>query len=424
MNLDGSKRLCVSNWSVSMAEWRAMTLGEMAAESGGGIQTGPFGSQLHADDYVLDGIPVVMPQNIGDNRIVETGIARISPSDRARLDRYVLKAGDIVYSRRGDVERRALVREENDGWLCGTGCLRVRMGCQNVHDSRFVSYALGLPEPRKWIVRHAVGATMLNLNTSILGDVPLCAPTIHEQRAIAEVLGALDDKITANGRLAMLTREMLSARFLAMKVDVWPHEDGRVLSDLIELNPTLRLAAGETRPYLDMKNLPQGAITASTWSHRESKGGARFQNGDTLLARITPCLENGKAGYVDFLHDGEVGIGSTEFIVMRPKPMVPNALPYFLAISDRFREYAIRHMMGSTGRQRLAAADLAGYPLCVPPPSQLLEFQAISDPLLARLKGAVDESRTLAATRDQLLPLLMSGRLRVRDAERAVEEVV
>ena len=182
----------------SMGEWQRTTLGEICRDSGGEIQTGPFGSQLHARDYVSSGTPSVMPQNIGDNRIDPEGIARVSDHDIARLKRYVLRQGDILYSRRGDVERRALVRAENDGWLCGTGCLRVRIETQEHFDSRFISYALGLEESRKWIVRHAVGATMLNLNTAILGAVPILAPGIGEQIAIAEVLGALDDKIAAN----------------------------------------------------------------------------------------------------------------------------------------------------------------------------------------------------------------------------------
>ncbi len=104
------------------------TLGEVCRSGGGGIQTGPFGSQLHKSDYVTSGIPSIMPQNIGDNRIIEDGIARISPVDAKRLSLYCVQAGDIVYSRRGDVERRALMRKPETGGLCGTGCLRVRLG--------------------------------------------------------------------------------------------------------------------------------------------------------------------------------------------------------------------------------------------------------------------------------------------------------
>src|SRR5690606_5072455 len=135
--------------------------------------------------------------NIGDNRIIEDGIVRISEDDANRLSQHRLKAGDIVYSRRGDVEKRALIREREEGWLGGTGCLKVRLG-SNVVDPLFASLFLGHPAIREWIVRHAVGATMPNLNTSIMSAVPFVLPPLAEQRAIAAVLGALDDKIELN----------------------------------------------------------------------------------------------------------------------------------------------------------------------------------------------------------------------------------
>ena len=138
-----------------------------------------------------------MPTNIGENRIVEDGIVRITEDDANRLGQHRLRAGDIVYSRRGDVEKRALIRKREEGWLCGTGCLKVRLG-SGVVDPLFASLFLGHPASREWIVRHAVGATMPNLNTSIMSAVPFALPPLSEQKAIAQILGALDDKIERN----------------------------------------------------------------------------------------------------------------------------------------------------------------------------------------------------------------------------------
>src|SRR5258708_36618194 len=149
------------------SNWQVMTLGAACKLRGGDIQTGPFGTQLHASDYVPIGIPSIMPQNIGDNRIVSDDIARITLRDAERMGRHRLKIGDIVYSRRGDVERRSIIRAEEDGWLCGTGCLRVRFGTGAV-DPRYAAYYLGHPKVRSWVTQHAVGATMPNLNTDIL----------------------------------------------------------------------------------------------------------------------------------------------------------------------------------------------------------------------------------------------------------------
>ncbi|MCI0485588.1 MAG: restriction endonuclease subunit S, partial [Blastocatellia bacterium] len=201
--------------------WEQTTLGEVCNRGGGNIQTGPFGSQLHAEDYVPDGIPSIMPQNIGDNRIIVDGIARITSQDAERLSRYRVKAGDIVYSRRGDVERRALIRKEEEGWLCGTGCLRIRLGEGAVYPL-FVSYYLGHRNVREWIVRHAVGATMLNLNTSILSAVPLIIPSLEEQREIARVLRAFDDKIELNRRMNATLEQIAQALFKSWFVDFDP----------------------------------------------------------------------------------------------------------------------------------------------------------------------------------------------------------
>ena len=180
--------------------WERTTLGEICSRGGGGIQTGPFGSQLHASDYVPVGIPSIMPVNIGDNRIVPEGIARILESDAERLSKHRVKPGDVIYSRRGDVERRALIRNREDGWLCGTGCLKVRFG-YGVINPAFASFFLGHPEIRAWIVRHAVGATMPNLNTAIMEAIPFLLPPITQQDRIADILGSLDDKIELNRRM-------------------------------------------------------------------------------------------------------------------------------------------------------------------------------------------------------------------------------
>ncbi|MDR1190240.1 MAG: restriction endonuclease subunit S [Verrucomicrobiales bacterium] len=192
--------------------WEATTLGEICRRGGGGIQTGPFGSQLHASDYVPDGIPSIMPVNIGENRILRNGIACITEEDAERLAQHRVKEGDIIYSRRGDVERRALICKNEAGWLCGTGCLKVRLGF-GVVDPSFASYQLGHPAVRQWIVRHAVGATMPNLNTGIMNAVPFALPPLPEQKAIAQILGTLDDKIELNRRMNATLERMARALF-------------------------------------------------------------------------------------------------------------------------------------------------------------------------------------------------------------------
>lgn len=399
---------------------RRVTLGELCTGGEGGIQTGPFGSQLHAADYVVQGIPLVMPKDIGDNSIDDSAVARVSAFDAERLGRHRLRAGDIVFSRRGDVGKRAWVRPAQAGWLCGTGCLLVRVN-PAASESRFISYALGQPEAVDWIRQHAVGATMLNLNTGILAALPLCVPEPAEQRGIAEVLGALDDKIAANelevGQLDKLAR----GRFRALQEDpdavVWS------VADLVEVNPRC-LPAADPAPYVDMQKLPTATSLVREWDVRSPAGGARFQNGDTLLARITPCLENGKTAYVDFLADGETGVGSTEFVVLRSRAGVPASLSYLLARDEDFRTFAIQNMVGTSGRQRVAGKQLYEHTLRLPEQGRLSAFGDWLIPVFELLAARRNETRTLAELRDTLLPELMSGRLTVQDAERTVGEVL
>jgi type I restriction enzyme S subunit len=148
----------------------------------------------------------------------------------------------------------------------------------------------------------------------------------------------------------------------------------------------------------------------------------RLINGNTLVARITPCLENGKTAFVDFLQDGQVGWGSTEYIVLRPKAPLPEEYAYCLARSAEFREFAIQSMTGTSGRQRGPAESLAHFRVAVPPKPIAEAFGRAVEPRFARATSAVRESRTLAALRDTLLSKLISGELRVKDADRLLRQ--
>ena len=147
----------------------------------------------------------------------------------------------------------------------------------------------------------------------------------------------------------------------------------------------------------------------------------RFVNGDTLVARITPCLENGKTAYVDFLKDGQVGWGSTEYIVLRPKSPLPNEYAYCLARSVEFRDFAIQSMTGSSGRQRVPAESLSHFRTVAAPKPIGELFGRLIKPLFARTSAATKEGRALAALRDMLLPKLISGELRPNQRERSKE---
>ena len=143
--------------------------------SDSGIQTGPFGSQLHQQDYVSVGTPIITVEHLGENRIIHQDLPCVSDNDKEQLSKYTLRKGDIVFSRVGSVDRRSLVREEEDGWLFSGRCLRVRPN-QEIIDPGYLSYFFGLPAFQEHIRSVAVGATMPSLNTKLLSDVTILYP--------------------------------------------------------------------------------------------------------------------------------------------------------------------------------------------------------------------------------------------------------
>ena len=187
----------------------------------GGIQTGPFGSQLHQRDYVPTGTPIITVEHLGENRITHHDMPHVSDHDRDRLSKYALREGDIVFSRVGSVDRRALVRNTEEGWLFSGRCLRVRPDVKEI-DPTYLSYFFGLPAFQEFVRSIAVGATMPSLNTQILSDVSIFYPSLSEQRAIAHVLGTLDDKIELNRRMNETLEAMARALFKSWFVDFDP----------------------------------------------------------------------------------------------------------------------------------------------------------------------------------------------------------
>ena len=183
-------------------KWEIAKLGDISKN----IQTGPFGSQLHQSDYSECGIPVVMPKDLVGGKISEESIARVDKTHVERLCRHKIEVGDILYSRRGDVGRCAHVTKKEEGWLCGTGCLRVTIDSEKA-DSRFVFFQLQHPDTVGWVEKHAVGATMLNLNTTILSSVPIRLPALEIQKRIADILSAYDDLIENNQKQIKLLEE-------------------------------------------------------------------------------------------------------------------------------------------------------------------------------------------------------------------------
>jgi type I restriction enzyme S subunit len=417
------------------------------------VQTGPFGSQLHASDYVAAGVPSIMPVNIGDNRVVEDGIARVREADAVRLSRYRVRPGDIVYSRRGDVERRALIREREAGWLCGTGCLRIRLGDGPV-DAKYVSYYLGHPEVRSWIVRHAQGATMPNLNTSILSNLPLVVPPLATQRRIAEILGALDDKIELNRRMSETLESMALSLFKSWFVDFEPvraKSEGRHTG----LSPSLTDLLPDQLGDSELGRIPAGwEVTTiggianvidclhSKKPERRGTGRPLLQLGDIrddgLLDLRDPYLIGGedyerwtsrmeaspgdcvitnvgRVGAVAQIPAGVRAALGRNMTGIRCEASFP--FPTFLLealLSDAMRDEIIRRTDTGTILDALNVRNIPSLRIVRPRDHRILKaYEDVARPLRARMEQLIAQSRTLGAVRDALLPKLVAGELRV-----------
>lgn len=402
------------------ADWDAATLGDVC-DPDAGLQTGPFGSQLHADDYVALGIPSIMPQDLVDGRVDERQVARINEEDARRLSRYRVQAGDIVYSRRGDISRRAQITKREEGWLCGTGCLRVRVG--DDLDSEYLFRYLGHPAVHNWLERHAVGATMPNLNTKILAALPVAVPPRDEQRRIAQILGSLDDKIESNRRIAKTLEEIAATQFKARFVDFVDHDNlveseigpiprgwgiGR-LADVV----SRRVERCKPSPQIErLPYVPIDVIQSRTLSLAHAKPGdeaksslTRFYEGDILFGAMRPYFH--KVCIAPF-----EGTTRTTVFVLTADPD-----DFAFAVLSLHRpetvEFATRHSRGSTIPYAKWEDSLAEMPLPMPPSEERCRFNEDCKPILDWIAGMMFEQQTLTALRDALLPRLISGQIRV-----------
>lgn len=301
----------------------------------------------------------------------------------------------------------------------------------NEIDKHFLYWVMRTYDYQRYIVGHCSGSTVKHTSPSGIGSYIFRCPDMKMQKEISSVLDNLDDKIEVNRRINDNLEQQAQALFKSWFVDFEPFKDGEfveselgmipkgwrvgTLSEVAIINPARTLKKGNVAIYLDMKNMPTAGSFPSTWEKKEYAGGMKFQNHDTIMARITPCLENGKVAYVNFLQNEEVAFGSTEYIVMTTNNNFMPELLYYLCRDESFKSYATKNMNGSSGRQRVSGETIGKYKIAIPPKS-LLEpiapyFKSIMD--ITKKNGM--EIISLSSLRDTLLPRLMSGELKIND---------
>lgn len=384
--------------------WEKTTLGEISIN----IQTGPFGSQLHQSDYSIEGIPVVMPKDMLDGRILEDSIARVDENHAERLKRHKINVGNILYSRRGDVGKCAYVTEKENGWLCGTGCLRVETNADKA-DSKFIFYLLQLPKTIGWVENHAVGSTMLNLNTSILSAIPIALPDIKTQRKIADILSKYDDLIENNQKQIKLLEEAAQRLYKEWFVDLcFPGYENATITDGVPEG---------------WNKSPIGDLIDKSYRSKQVK------TADYMIEGDIPVVDQSRAFVAGYTNDIETvvdlgkpvivfgdhtrilkyiqfpfakGADGTQLIVSNCEKM-PQVLLYFslLNVDLSYYHYA-RHF------KYLKAEEII-----VPDKTTAEKYDAFATTIMKKVHILRKQIQNAEQARDRLLPKLMSGEIEV-----------
>ena len=279
--------------------------------------------------------------------------------------------------------------------------------CKKGYDIRYLCYLINLTDLSGYIT----GSAQPKLSQSSMNAIVLPMPKFEIQKEVADFIEKFDKKIQINEKVNDNLQQQAFAAFDNLVANA-ENTDCNV-SDYAFLNPKRALAKNQMARSIDMSRLSTSRAFPSGWEMKPFAGGMRFTNGDTLLARITPCLENGKTAFIDFLDDGEVAFGSTEYIVLAPKNDTPPEMLYCLARNPAFIDYAVKNMNGSSGRQRVSAETVGQYRLPLFGKHSLSIFREVVSPMFLKMRYNSLENMRLAELRDELLPKLMSGEIGV-----------
>lgn len=369
------------------------------------IQTGPFGSQLHKEDYVDAGTPIVTVEHLGRRKLSNKNVPFVSESDAHRLSKYSLEQGDIVFSRVGSVDRCSQVSENEAGWLFSGRCLRVRPN-DSMIDPDYLYYFLTLPKTQEFIRAIAVGATMPSINTSLLGEVDIDLPPLSEQVGIAKGLGALDDKLAANSRIIKI----------ATHLNI----------NLVEKAVTKELEHLQNLADITMGSSPKGEFLNEEGIGEPFFQGVRdfgelFPSERVFAEKAVRTAQEGDILFAVRAPIGEVNIAERPCVIGRGIAAIRGkqshlGLFYLLKGHPELWE---TYKSSGTVFAGINKSDLHNAVIPVLRDSEKLEQQLT--PIHERAMHALRESQALARTRDELLPLLMSGRITVGEAEEAAD---
>ena len=409
-------------------DWKDTTLGDICDGTGGRIQTGPFGSQLHLSDYEEQGVPVIMPKDIISDKISKDTAAKINKNKAKQLKRHKLEIGDILFPRRGDIDKRALVDEKSEGTLCGTGCLKIHFGNSQISPS-FIYFYLKQIGVVEWIRNMAIGSTMENLNTTILRKVPVLLPPLPTQQRIASILSAYDDLIEVNEQRIQLleksARQIYREWFVRFRFPGWEgvkFEKGVPVGWEVKKIGDIVTTLGGGTPSKVIPEFWGGDVNWFTPTDITGNSGIFLSESSEKCT--TKGLNSSSANlfppYSVMMTSratiGAIGINTKEactnqgFIVSIPNKQLPISYLYFWIELNKstFEMLAT----GSTFLE-ISRSVFRNIPVCIPSPDIISKFHTLVHPFFTQIETLQKQNTQLRRIRDRLLPRLLSGKVEV-----------
>lgn len=402
--------------------WKTVRLGDHCTKIGSGA-TPRGGESVYRDS----GVSFIRSQNVYNGQFALDGLAHLDDEHADQLKGVTVETGDVLLNITGDsVARSCRVPDEILPARVNQHVAIIRPKPEEF-DSRFVGYFFISPFMQDTMLSLAgSGGTRKALTKEMIERFEVPRPLRPVQERIADILSAYDDLIENNRRRMVLLEDAARQLYIEWFVRLrFPgHEHTHInngvpegwervpVPEAIAINPRTLLSDDDEHWWVEMADLPTNSMVIQNAVKRDGRSGSKFRNGDTLFARITPCLENGKTAFVNFMAENEVGRGSTEFIVLRSISLTPEFV-YCLARTYDFREHAIKSMIGASGRQRVQESCFEKFLILVPPRLLLALFGEAAEPIFEQIKVLHAQNQKLRAARDLLLPRLMSGEIAV-----------
>lgn len=392
-------------------EWKEVRLGEVAD-----VQTGPFGSQLHKENYVNKGTPIVTVEHLGNKWFTSQNLPMVSDEDKLRLAKYCSQEGDVIFSRVGSVDRCSFVSKEYSGWLFSGRCLRVRP--RSGINPEYLYYFLTNEGTKQYIRNIAVGATMPSINTKLLNEVPITIPSLADQRRIASILSSLDRKIELNNKINADLEEMAQAIFKNWFIDFEPFKDGKFVDSELGMIPEGWKVGGlfDIAEIFDKKRKPLSGNVREKMDKIYPYYGATscmdnvddyiFDGIYTLIGEDGSVVKENGLPYMQYVW-GKMWVNNHAHILQGKNGYSTEMIHALLSITN------IKFLVTGAVQAKLSQGNMQKILVAIPPKNVLDEIRPVIDNLYSKIRINTDENSRLSLLRDTLLPRLMSGELEI-----------